>query len=132
MSIFFQDPNITRLPPEEVRLIEVKVTPQANSGRVKIFLELTPFLKRPNISVTILDASGKEAAHSEILETMLPKLEFTLHLRQPEAGGPYSLEACVYYQPLPEPDDSGGEVKLPEPLIVDTHKTSFNIPKMEV
>src|SRR4030042_6775942 len=62
MDIFFQDPNEVRLPPEEVRLSEMHVTPLADGNRVKVYLELTPFIKRPNIEVIITSVSGKEAA----------------------------------------------------------------------
>jgi hypothetical protein len=125
MDIFFNDPNIVRLPPEEVRLRDVQITPQPESGRVKIHLELTPFQKRPNISVSITSSTGKEAARTTILETMLTKLELTIHLREPEPGSEYSVEISVYYQKLPQPSEEEVEVQLPEPMIVDRQKTTF-------
>jgi len=131
MNIFLQDPDEVRLPPEEVRLLEVKVTPQPDGRRVKIYLELTPFSKRPNIDVTITSPKGKAAAHSSILETMLRKLEFILHLREPEPGGKYAIECLVYYQKLPEPVDTSQEVSLPEPMVVDHQKASFVLPEAD-
>jgi len=129
VNIFFRDPNEIRLPPEEVRLREMQVTPQQNGRQVKILLELTPFMKRPNVEVTITATSGKEAAHASILEAMMPKMEFTMHLRTLEPGGEYTLESIVYYQRLPEPSDTPMEVPLPEPLIVDRKKTNFILPQ---
>jgi hypothetical protein len=131
MDIFFQDPNVVRAPPEEVRLLEVKVMPQPNGGRVKIYLELTPFMKRPNLNVSITDAIGKEVAHTSILETMLPKMEFTMHIRQPEQGGEYSVDTWVYYQRMPEPSETAVEIPLPDPMIVDRHKATFILPQTE-
>jgi hypothetical protein len=131
MNIFLQDPNEIRVPPEEVRLREVKITPQPNGGRVKIYLELTPFMKRPNVNVTITDAIGKEVAHASILETMLPKMEFTMHLRQPEPGVEYSVVLKVYYQRIPEPTETSVDNHLPDPMIVDTHKATFILPASE-
>ncbi len=125
MDIFFQDPNVVRLPPEEVRLVDVRVTPQTEGGRVKIYLELTPFLKRPDISLTITSPAGKEAARATILETMLTKLEVTLHLRETEKGGEYILETILYYQKLPQPGEVEVEIQLPDPLIVDQRKMTF-------
>ena len=125
MDIFFNDPNIVRLPPEEVRLREVRIATQADSGRVKVYLELTPFQKRPDLSVSITSSSGKEAARTTILETMLTKLELTMHLREPEPGREYTLETIVYYQKLPEPSEQEVEILLPEPLIVDRQKKTF-------
>ena len=131
MDIFFQDPNIVRVPPEEVRLLDVKVTPQPKSGRVKIFIELTPFMKRPNINVSIINKANQEVAHTSILETMLPKMEFTMHLREAEQGSEYSADTWVYYQQIPGPSETGEEISLPDPMIVDRSKTTFIFPLME-
>jgi hypothetical protein len=131
MDIFFHDPNEVRLPPEEVRLCEMRVSPLPDGGRVRIFLELTPFMKRPNVGVTIKSASGKEVARTSILETMLRKLEFTMHLRESEPGSEYTIESIIYYQKLPEPNDVPMEVPLPEPIIVDHQKATFILPRSE-
>lgn len=131
MNIFLQDPNEIRLPPEEVRLLKVQVTPQPNKKRVKVHLELTPFMKRPNIEVSIRSGDGREVGHTSILEIMLHKLEFTIHLRQAEASDELVLETTVYYQKLPEPSEAPGEISLPDPMIVDTNKTSFRMDAAE-
>ena len=131
MNIFLQDPNEIRLSPEEVRVCEMKITSTLKGGRVKIYLVLTPFMKRPNIDVTITNASGKEVAHASILETMLPKMEFTMHLREHEPGIEYRVEARVYYQRMPEPTETGVDIQLPDPMIVATHKAIFNFPPLE-
>lgn len=125
MDFFLQDPDEVRLPPEEVRLVNMEAMPLTGSPRVKIHLELTPFKKRPNIEVTITAPSGKKAAYSSILETMLRKLEFTMHLRQVELGKEYTVESVVYYQKLPEPSDTPMDVPLPEPMVVDRRKATF-------
>jgi hypothetical protein len=131
MDIFLRDPNEIRLPPEEVRLSKVKITPHATGGRVKIYLELTPFMKRPNVSVTITSASGRKVAHTSILEISLPKLEFTMHLREPDPGSEYTVDTSVYYQRLPEPSDIPMDIPLPDPLIVDHNKTKFRLPYLD-
>jgi hypothetical protein len=125
LDIFFNDPNVVRLPPEEVHLREVRIMVQADTGRVKIHLELTPFQKRPNITVSITSASGKEAARATILETMLTRLELTMHLREPDPGSEYSVETTVFYQKIPQPGEEEVEIQLPEPMTVDQRKTTF-------
>jgi hypothetical protein len=125
MDIFFNDPNVVRLPPEEIRLREVRITPQVESRRVRIHLELTPFQKRPDISVSITSTTGKEAARTTILETMLNKLDLTMHLREFEPGTEYTVETTLYYQKLPQPSEQEGEIQLPEPMIVDQQITTF-------
>ena len=131
MNPFFLDPNEVRLPPEAVRLTKVQVMPQPNGRQVKIHLELTPFMKRPNIEVTVISSVGKEVGHASILETMLHTLEITLHLRQVEPGEALRLETRVYYQRLPEPSDTPVEIPLPDPIIVDRNTTNFNLPQVE-
>ena len=131
MDIFFQDPDEVRLPPEQVRLLESRITPLEGGSRVKIFLELTPFMKRPSIEITITNSSGEVLAHSSILETMLPKLEFIMHLRESEPGSEYKLEAMVYYQKLPEPSDIQMDLPLPDPMIVDQQSKMFMIPQSQ-
>ncbi len=132
MNFFLNDPNEIRLPLEEVRLVKVQVVPQHNGKQVKIHLELTPFMKRPNIEVRITSRTGKEVGHTSILETMLYKLEFTMHLRQVEAREELSMETSVYYQKLPEPSDTPVEIPLPEPLVVDKNTTTFILPQSEM
>jgi hypothetical protein len=128
MDIFFQDQDEVRLPPEQVRLIQINITPLHGSDRVKIYFEITPFIMRPNIEITISNAAGKVIAHSSILETMLRKLEITMHLRDSEPGHEYTIESTVYYQKLPEPSNVPVDVPLPDPMIVDRHITMFILP----
>ncbi len=129
MNIFLQDPNEIRLPPEEVRLTNVQVAPQPNSRQVKVSLELTPFKKRPNIEVSITTEAGREVSHTSILETALPKLEFTMHLRQAEPGDELSMETTVYYQKLPEASNTPADIPLPDPMIVDHQTIKFSLPR---
>lgn len=129
MSIFFVDPDEARLPPGEVRLKSVKVTPIISVGRVRIELELTPFQQRPNVDLTITDLTGTEAAKTTILEAMLSKLELTMHIRQPEPGQEYQLDTRVYYQKLPQPSLEPVDIALPDPMVVDQKVTTFTFPK---
>ncbi|OGO63792.1 MAG: hypothetical protein A2030_04310 [Chloroflexi bacterium RBG_19FT_COMBO_50_10] len=131
MDIFSQDPNDVRLRPEEVRLREVQAMPLLDGNRVKVLVELTPFIKRPNLEITITTASGKEVAHASILETMLRKVEVILHMRGTEPGSEYTLESTVYYQSLPEPSDNPMDLTLPDPMIVDRQKVIFLLPPSE-
>ncbi len=131
MNIFLHDPNEVRLPPEEVQLTNVQATPQPNGKQVKVLLELTPFMKRPNIAVSITNAAGRPVGQTSILETMQHKLEFTMHLRQVEPGDELRMETTVYYQKLPEPSDTPVEMPLPDPLVVDHQTTTFSLPLAE-
>jgi len=131
MDIFFHDPSEIPLPPEEVRLRELRATPWQDGQRVKIYLEVDPFQKRPNAQVTITNASGMEVARASILETMTRKMEFNMHLREPQPGGEYTVETIIYYQMLPTQEDSLSEGHLPDPVIVDRRKVTFSVSRLE-
>lgn len=129
MDIFFQEPDEIRRPPEEVRLREVQVFPMPDGKRIKVSIELVPFLKKPNLEISITTESGKEVAYTSILETMTPKNELVMHLREVKPGGEYTLTATVYYQSLPEPSNTPQDISLPDPLIVDQQKVIFSLPQ---
>jgi hypothetical protein len=128
MDIFFRDPNEIPLPPEEVRLKELKAEPWPDGKRVRVYLEVDPFQKRPSADLVILNANGDEVSSANILETMARKMELNMHLREDQPGGEYTLEAVLYYQRLPEMKEDAPPEAPPEPLIVDRSKISFTIP----
>ena len=66
MDIFFQDPSEIPLPPEEVRIREVRAEPWPDGQRVRVYLEVDPFQQRPNADVKITDAAGEEEAQASI------------------------------------------------------------------
>jgi hypothetical protein len=135
MDIFFQDPTQIPLPPDEVRVTELRAEIYPDGRRVKVTLALTPFQKRPNLSLEIRDARDQVLAETEIIETMTPQLDLTLHLRFPPvstalnepveaASGehiersrnmPLTLSATLFYTPPIQPD----AVALPERTVVD-------------
>ena len=128
MDFFLPEPSEARLPPHEVCLRKLQITPLENGSRVKIYLELSPFQTRPNVEATIFTATGKRVAYCNILEASTYKMEFTMHLRPATPGCDYRFEACVYYQKLPEPGEIGVDVPIPDPLVVDRREVTFTLP----
>jgi len=128
MDFFVQEPGEPRLPPHEVRLRKLQITPLENGNRVKIYLELSPFQKRPNVEATIFTASGKRVAYCNILDASTHKMEFTMHMRPAIPGCDYRFEARVYYQKLPERGAVGVDVPIPEPMVTDRREVTFTLP----
>jgi hypothetical protein len=128
MDLFFADPNEIPLPPEEVRLRELRVEPWPDGRRVKVSLEIEPFQKRPSADLVVSNAAGEEVAGANILETFSRKLEVNLHLREANPAGEYRLAVVLYYQKLDAYGEEGGPEKLPEPLVVDRRQITFAIP----
>lgn len=127
MDIFFSDPSDIPLPPNEVRIRQFEAQPWQDKRRVHIFLEVTPFQKRPNGEINISNARGEELASVSIIEMIEPKMEFTVHLRGAELIGPCTAVVLISYPEEPESPGSGQE-SLPEPqkqLIVDRASANF-------
>jgi len=130
MDIFFQDPSEVPLPPEEVRIREFTASPWPDGQRVKVYLEIDAFQKRPSAQVIIRDADGEVLTEVSIVETITRKMEFNMHLRRPESRGQYKIEVTLYYQQF----ESVGETEevepqpAPERVVVDYKETVFHIP----
>lgn len=130
MDIFFQDPDDVPVPPEEVRIRDFTATPYPDGRRVRVYLELTPFQKRPSSEITITNRLGEILAMANIIETMTRKIELTLHVRGASSAEMLQVTAEVFYQETPDEDDAaeGEDFQLPERNRVDTAQTNFNVP----
>jgi hypothetical protein len=120
MDIFFQDPDEIPLPPEEVRIREIYAEPWADRRRVRVFLEVDPFQRRPNAELFIFNGEGEEVAQTSIVEAFTRKIELNMHLRESKPAGKYILKTLLYYNQEPE-----GEA--PAPMMVDQRQFEFTI-----
>jgi hypothetical protein len=103
MNIYFQDPNEIRLPPDQVRIRELSTLPSPDGQRVKVYLEVDPFQKRPNADLVISNTDGQEIAMTSIIQSPSRKMELTMHLRTEKLAGIFTLGAVIYYLPeVPE------------------------------
>jgi hypothetical protein len=136
MDIFFQDPSQVPLPPEEVRIRAFRAEPWPDGRRVLVRLELTPFQKRPSGKIIVLDDQGEEVANISIIETIDPKMEFTIHLRSPKPGCQYTASSTLFYTEIEDQAkaeaETGSEGKPSPPIpteikVVDQAKTTFHL-----
>jgi hypothetical protein len=127
MDIFFQDPSETPLPPEEVRIRELRAEPWSDGRRVKVYLEVDPFQMRPNLDGFIVNEKGEVVSDISLIETMTRKMEFTMHIREEKPGNRYTLKFILYYSsPLPEtkPEEQV-PMEMPESTEVDRKEITF-------
>jgi hypothetical protein len=96
MDFFFPEDNLVRVIPEETRITALSAQPYPDGKRLRVNIEVTPFLKRPYIEVVLNDSNGDEVASASLVEPMSWKLEFTMHIRG-ELNNPYTLDARLYY-----------------------------------
>ncbi len=127
MDLFFQEPSAIPLPPAEVRIKDLRAEPWPDGQRVRVFLEITPFQKRPSGEIAIINAAGDEVASINIIETIVPRMEFTMHLRPPQASGEYALTAIIFYEPESQPSAEAAPTP-PDRIVVDQRTIHFRIP----
>ena len=94
------------VPPAEMRFLELRPEPVRDDGplRARVYVEVTPFQKRPYLEVALTNANGEEIASASIIEPMQRKNVFTLHIHGAQTSGQFTLYARLYYPDGPEAD----------------------------
>lgn len=93
-------------PREEVRIEALELHVYPDRFRVFVHLQVTPFLERPNLLMTVRDADDRIAAELSVIETMHHDMEFTIHLRgKDDPAGAYTLTVDLYYETRNPPQD---------------------------
>ena len=116
MDAFFLDPDVERLPPESTCILALRTVPLADNRRVHVWLELTPFQKRPEIELTLTAPDGRACTSVSIVEPVVWKLELTLHIVRGTphpAPGTYTLTAVLTYPDLGELDRRTATLVIP-------------------
>ncbi|HTX91135.1 MAG TPA: hypothetical protein VMC09_07960 [Anaerolineales bacterium] len=114
MEFFLSDPNIERLAPEKTRILDLHAELLADGRRLRVALELTPFLNRPTIEIALKDGDGNELVSTSIVEPVGWKLEVTLHIRiRPSGDGKSSLSASLVYPELGQVDRREIPIEVP-------------------
>ena len=116
MDFFFPEDSLSRMTPEETKILSLRAEPYPDGYRLRVNIEITPFQKRPHIEATLTDGNGEEIASTSLIEPMTWKLEFTMHIRG-ELNNPYTLEARLFYPdgPAAQTKSFTFDVKPPEP-----------------
>lgn len=108
MDIFFNDPNDVPLPPDQIEIRELSAKPNPDGSRMLVNFEITPFQERPNIELSLNNQAGKEVASVSVVEAIENRMEFTLHVREPQPYGPGTLSMQVFYTDLSTLDQPDG------------------------
>ncbi len=133
-DIFFAESSEAPVPLAEVRIRAVDAKPRPDGVRVDVHLELTPFQQRPNIEVVITSAAGRQVAALSVIEAIDPKMDFTMHVREPDSAGSHILTVHVFYSDVEStaPTNGGqysaGEILKKAKQVVDQRDLQFEIP----
>jgi hypothetical protein len=103
--IHFDDDN-AQLPPDQVKIELLEITPYPDRFRIFIHVKVTPFQERPNLVLTLHDNADQIVTELNIIETMHHDMEFTMHIRnRTEPAGVYTLTAELFYETRNPPQD---------------------------
>lgn len=128
MDIFFTEPGDAPVPPDEMRIRELKAEPYPDGHRIKVYLEVTPFQHRPVGELVIWNDEEQAVAFSNIVEPLENKIEITMHLRSQETAGNYRLQAkLMYREAIQPPEEEDEEAELPPLIEVDQAEFQFSI-----
>jgi hypothetical protein len=94
---FFDDPGRGPRSREDVRFNQLGLYVYEDGRRVAVGFDITPFLERPSIEVTVVNEAGQPAASLSVIEAMQPNFHLTLHLRDDNPTENYQMQAELYY-----------------------------------
>ena len=134
MDIFFSESGDPPVSPSEVRFKHLVGQPWPDGRRVQVNIELTPFLKKPNLELRIANSAGEVVASLEVVEAIDFKMDFTMHLRESQPNGKYHINARIFYTDLdryteeePEQEATVSELLQEASNVVDTLESEFII-----
>jgi hypothetical protein len=131
MEIYFQDPGDIPVPREKVRIREFTAQPYPDGRRIRVYLEVTPFLNKPDAEITLENSLGEVVTSASVIESITPKMELTLHAPAHEGSGEHTLKAVVFYriETAPEGDGDGERPGPYEILEVDRGEVRLTLPQ---
>ncbi len=112
---FFDNPDEIPLPPDDVRITEVRVDPLPDGRRVVVSVKLTPFVEKPDLDVTLL-RGGVEERSLSLVGAMQPQLQLTMHLPEGDPSGSYTARIDLLHDgEIRQSETAAFEVSRPAP-----------------
>ncbi|HBX70831.1 MAG TPA: hypothetical protein DEH25_15995 [Chloroflexi bacterium] len=128
MDIQFTDLSEIPVPPDEVRIRDLGVTPYSDGVRLRLSLELTPFLKPPSGEIFITDLLGNPVAAVNFIEAIDAKMQYTLHLRSADPHGEFTARVIIFYSASIDEITEGDQIiAMPEKKIVHEKVITFTL-----
>ncbi|KAA3655480.1 MAG: hypothetical protein DWQ04_33475 [Chloroflexi bacterium] len=94
---FFDDSSKAPKSREDVRLNQLGLYLHEDKRRVSVGFDMTPFIERPCIEVTAVNARGEHAGSLHVIDTMDANFSLVMHLRDKEPTDIYEITAVLYY-----------------------------------
>src|SRR5512133_3938503 len=71
---------------------------EITGSRVHVVVDLEEKHTKPNLTMILSDALGNEVSRSIIMGMLDPHVDFTLHVRVPDAQTPFSLTGITFIE----------------------------------
>ncbi len=84
---------------------------EISNRRVQVLVDLEEQHTKPNLAMILTDAHGNEVSRSLIMGMIDPHVEFTLHIRVPDAQPPLMLTGITFMEEDQPLDSKSVEVK---------------------
>ncbi len=109
-------------PTESPRIHALRATPMPDGRRVVVELELAPSPQPPELELILYNERGEEVHSMAVMGVMDFHPTYVLHLRQPDPGARYRVEARLLGKDALL-DRQQVEVIIPEPITVQDDAT---------
>ncbi|HFC12822.1 MAG TPA: hypothetical protein ENJ56_08250 [Anaerolineae bacterium] len=94
---FFDDPLKAPRSREDVRFKQLGIYVHEGNRRIAVGFDITPFIERPSIEVTVRNVLGEPAGNLTVIETLDSNFNLTMHLRDKVPTDQYEVSATLYY-----------------------------------
>ena len=120
MDIHHVDPEEVPQAPELVRFKNVLIHVYSDRRRVRLKVDVKPFLEPPNVEIEAYNFHGDRVASTSIIELNSTTVEVTLHLRGEIPAGEYVCKLSLGYHGNEPVDHREVPFNIPEP---DQHES---------
>ncbi len=101
---FFDNSEETPKSREDVRIKQLGLFLFEDRMRVAVGFDITPFLERPSIEVTLTNERGEKSGSLHVIDTLDTNFSLTMHIRDSDPTDTYDVNVTVYYaHPEKEP-----------------------------
>jgi hypothetical protein len=119
----------TPLPPDKMEIIDLRAEPYEDGKRVLVHITFPTFQKNPSAEILVYDPDGREVARVNIIETIDPNTEITIHLPPEGPKGEYRITSKAFYPQQELPENDMGNVITPEKIYFGVIETTVIISK---
>lgn len=75
----------------------LQAKPYPDGRRIELKVRISEIMEPPDLEIEVFNASDELVASSSVVATTFNELDLTVHLREPDPAGQYTLRATLGY-----------------------------------